>query len=415
MDTQFVGPAGLTYQQRPHRGLADLVHNAAHRHPLGPGGIHNVLLGLFRLSDLEQAQDHMELIHKFMGIGPHSLHHMLHARQIIRHTGQLGAVAEDAHRTGQRSILIQRHPVSQHPNLFQRVHTHVILRLAGAEDAVQRGTGIDLMEGPAYGSLPVNGEHLRRRLVEKNHLLLCIDGQDALLKRVQDILPLVEPAGKGVRLITHQRLLDAAGQAHGQQRTQHCRHHTHRQQAKHRVQTHQSHAAEVDSYNDEADHFPRLVPHRGIGGVVRAHGPGLIGGVGGLTGQRRLLGRPHIGGADQGAVRHIEQFGLGVPHQDQVNIGSTAGGFVQIIGQLLYSTLPLQGLLDHRYLGQNGRGIEQIVVKSRLFTAQGKIEGTAYGKSNGYDDNHQVHPHQSGTDGGSGLCGHRHPPPLLPV
>ena len=52
---------------------------------------------LFRLSNLEETQDHMEFIEKFVGIGPHGVHHMAYAGEIVGHAGELGSVAEDAH------------------------------------------------------------------------------------------------------------------------------------------------------------------------------------------------------------------------------------------------------------------------------------------------------------------------------
>ena len=203
------------------------------------------------------------------------------------------------------------------------------------------------MQRMAQGGLPVHGEHLRRSGIEVDHLLFPIDGQDTLLQRVQNILPLVELLSEGIRLIAVQGAFDAAGQLHGQQAAQHRRHHTHRQQPQGGTQPHHGHAAEVDAHNDKTDDRSLLIPHGSIGGVVRAHGAGLIKGIGVSSLQGTGLSGTRVGRADEGPVGHIEQSGLGVPHQDQVDVRCTLRGLIQIVGQLLCRTCPLQSLPEH--------------------------------------------------------------------
>ena len=225
----------------------------------------------------------------------------------------------------------------------------------------------------------------------------------------------MELPGKGVRFIAHQGALDAAGQPHGQQAAQHRRHHAHSQQPQGGTQPHQGHTAEIDPHDDKADHFPRLIPHRGIGGVVGAHGAGFVGGIGGGSRQGIGLGDAGIGRAYEGPVGHVDQGGLGVPHQNQVDVRRPGRGLVQIIGQFLHGICPLQGFPEQGHPGEDGGRVEQIVVQRPLLTAQGEIEGPRQREGNGHNDDDEIHPHEPGADGSRGLYGHEDPPPLLSV
>ena len=118
----------------------------------------------------------MELVHKFMGIGPHGVHHVPHPGEVVGQTGHFGAVAENAHRAGEAAILIQGQPVGEYPDIFEGAHTDIVLRLSGAQDPVQRGAGIDGMEGFAHHPLLIQREHLGCGGIEKDDGLLPVNG-----------------------------------------------------------------------------------------------------------------------------------------------------------------------------------------------------------------------------------------------
>ena len=119
------------------------------------------------------------------------------------------------------------------------------------------------------------------------------------------------------------------------------------------------HAAEVHADNDKADDVAVVVPDGGVGGVLRAHGAGLVGGVGGGPCQGIGLGGAGVGGVHQIVVRGVEQVGLGVAHQYEVNVPGVLGGLIQKLRQLLGGALPLQGLLNQVNPGENGGGVDQ--------------------------------------------------------
>ena len=262
------------------------------------------------------------------------------------------------------------------------------------------------MEVTAQGGRAVQREHLRRRIVEEDDRLVAVDGQNAFLQGVQDVLALEKLAGKGVGLIAQQGLLDAAGEALGQQRAQDGRHNAHGDETKRGAQSHRRHAAEVDPHDDKADHAARLVPDGGVGRVVRAHGSGLVGGVGGSPSQSFRLRRAGVGGTDEGPVRHIEEGGAGVAHQDQIDVRGVENGVIQVIGQLVNGQLSLEGLLEHGYLGENGGRVEEVVVQSGLLTAQGEVERAHQGEGDGHHHDHKAQMDQLGADGRLCLCVH---------
>ena len=98
VDAQLRGAAGLAHQKGGHSGVLDLAHDPADRLVVDLGDVQDVLLRLLHLPQLDHTQDDVELVDELVGIGPHGLHQMAHAGELLRHGGGLGAVLEDGHR-----------------------------------------------------------------------------------------------------------------------------------------------------------------------------------------------------------------------------------------------------------------------------------------------------------------------------
>ncbi len=49
------------------------------------------------LPQLDEAQDHVELVGELVGVGPQGLHDVLDPGEVLGQLGDLGAVAEDGH------------------------------------------------------------------------------------------------------------------------------------------------------------------------------------------------------------------------------------------------------------------------------------------------------------------------------
>ena len=111
----------------------------------------------------------------------------------------------------------------------------------------------------------VQREHLSGRGIEKDDLAVPVNGQNAFLQCIQNVLPLVEPFGQRIRLIAQQGLLDAPGQAQRQQGTQNCGQRTHEDQAQGGSYGHLGHAAQIDPYDHKADDVSIGVQNGGIG------------------------------------------------------------------------------------------------------------------------------------------------------
>ena len=93
----------------------------------------------------------------------------------------------------------------------------VVFRLSGGEQAGQKGVWIELLQRPAQhvGEL-LCVEQAQPRGIDIDHSRIFVDGDDALLQGLQNVLPLVEHLSEGVRLIAQQGVLDGAGQVAGQ-------------------------------------------------------------------------------------------------------------------------------------------------------------------------------------------------------
>ena len=357
----------------------------------------------------------MELVHEFVGIGPHGIHHVPHAGEVVGQPGHLSPVAEDAHRPCQSAVFIQGQAVSQHPHVLEGLHAHVVLRPPGAQNAVQGGRGVDGVEGAAHGGLRRQGEHLGCGGVEKDDTPFPVDGQNPLLQGLQNVLPLVEAPGEGVWFVAHQGALDAPGQPQGQQGP-HCRRQrTDGRQAQGGGQRHMGQAAQVEPHGHKADYRPGFVPDGGVGRVVGAHWTAVVKGIGLRPCQGAGLGGASVAAADKAAVWRIAEHAFRVSHQNQIDIRGAGGGRVQKVGQLVCGYLPQQGLPHEGHLGENGCGVKQILVQGLPLGPQGDVEGAGQGKGHRDGDDNQAQPHELGADGTPGLVGHGQCASFFPV
>ena len=183
------------------------------------GDVQNVLFRLIHLAQLDHAQDNVELIDELVGIGPHGFHQVAHTGELLRHGGGLSAVLENGYRAYDLVVLPNGHSVGQGGLAAGDVlEVDVVLRLSGGEQTGQQGVRIELLQRPAqYVRESLRVEQVQPRGIDIDYIRVFIDGDDALLQGLQNVLPLVEHLPEGVRFIAQQGLLDRTGQVAGQE------------------------------------------------------------------------------------------------------------------------------------------------------------------------------------------------------
>ena len=276
LDAQLGGPAGLAHQQGGHRRVLDLVHHPAHRLVVDLRHVQDILLRLLHPVQLNEAQDGVELVDEFVGIGPHGLHQVAAAGEGLGQVGHLGAVPEHRHRPHDLPVLPNGHPVGQ--NLLAARHLlqmDIVLRLSGGEQAGQLGGGVDLQQGPPQHLSGVLGpEHPQARGVHIGDHAVPVDGQNALVQGLQNVLPLVEELAEHVGLIAHKGVLDGPRQVPGEEQAHSGGQEGEDGEAGHRVDDRPVDAAHPDAHRDKTQQLPLLVRHRGQGPVLQLRDPG---------------------------------------------------------------------------------------------------------------------------------------------
>ena len=151
----------------------------------------------------------------------------------------------------------------------------VVLRLSGGEQAGQLGGGVDLPQGPAQHILSgLGAEHPQAGGVHIGDHAVPVDGQDALVQGLQNVLPLVEELAEHVGLIAHEGVLDGPRQVPGEDQAHPGSQKGEDGEAGHRVDDRLVDAAHPDAHRDKAQQLSRLVRHRGQGPVLQLGDPG---------------------------------------------------------------------------------------------------------------------------------------------
>ena len=212
----------------------------------------------------------MELVHKLVGVGPHGLHHVLHAGEILRQTGHLRAVAVDGHRPHHLPILPDGQAVGEHPAAGEGVDAHVVLRPPGFQQTAQGGGAVQLRYGPPdSGLLPVKAEELPSCLIHIDDLSAAVDGHDPLLERLQHYLLAAEELPEVIGLIAHEALLDPPRHPAGEQDPQKARRGGHQEKLQNGVPEQHPKAAGVDPHCHKAHHGAILPADRHKGAPLR--------------------------------------------------------------------------------------------------------------------------------------------------
>ena len=392
VDAQLRGAAGLAHQKGGHSGVLDLAHDPADRLVVDLGDVQDVLLRLLHLPQLDHTQDDVELVDELVGIGPHGLHQMAHAGELLRHGGGLGAVLEDGHRAHDLVVLPDGHPVGQGGLAAGNVlEVDVVFRLSGGEQAGQQGIGIELLQRPAqYVGGLLRVEKAQARGVDIDHICVLVDGDDALLQGLQNVLALVEHLAEGVRLIAQQGLLDGAGQIAGQHQGDAGGQESQDGEATHGVQHDLVDAAHPDAHGYKAQQGAVQIMDRGEGAVLRAGDAGACVHLGQLPTQDRerihiRVDRPHKGG-----VRAVPDDAVVVGHHDGVNVLDPGDGPVQVVGEHR-AVRPVGQKIGHiRRLGQHLGGIHQVAVQVLILHAQGEQQGGGHAQDRGGQDQEQA-------------------------
>ena len=289
-------------------------------------------------------------------------------------------------------VLPDGHPVGQGGLAAGNVlEVDVVFRLSGGEQAGQQGIGIELLQRPAqYVGGLLRVEKAQARGVDIDHICVLVDGDDALLQGLQNVLALVEHLAEGVRLIAQQGLLDGAGQIAGQHQGDAGGQESQDGEATHGVQHDLVDAAHPDAHGYKAQQGAVQIMDRGEGAVLRAGDAGACVHLGQLPPQDRerihiRVDRPHKGG-----VRAVPDDAVVVGHHDGVNVLDPGDGPVQVVGEHR-AVRPVGQKIGHiRRLGQHLGGIHQVAVQVLILHAQGEQQGGGHAQDRGGQDQEQA-------------------------
>ena len=101
----------LADEQGGDRRIVNAVADIINRLHAGLCDTQHIFLGALGLAQLQQTENDMQLIRKFMGIGAQRFYNVLYAGEILRELGRLGAVAENGNRALNFSVAVQRNAV----------------------------------------------------------------------------------------------------------------------------------------------------------------------------------------------------------------------------------------------------------------------------------------------------------------
>ena len=137
-DAQLCRTIRLADQQRRNRRLPNTLRNIADRVRTRLRQMQHILLRLLVLAQLQQTEDHMQLVGKLMRIRPQRTDYVLHAGQILRQPRDLGPVAENSDNTLHLAVPPERHTVGNDRNMLDGLQTDVVFAFAGLQHARHR-------------------------------------------------------------------------------------------------------------------------------------------------------------------------------------------------------------------------------------------------------------------------------------
>ena len=289
---------------------------------------------------------------------------MLYAGQILRQPCDLGAVAENSDRAFDLPVAPERHAVGYDRNVLDGFQTDVVLAFSGLHDARDGRTRIDRPERLSERITRADAEDVRRRTVDIGDRAVRINGQQALVERVEDIHALQKQLTERIRLIAEQFLLDMIGEAHAEQTAD-----TEREQGDQTVeQQHAQHrpaiGAQIQTRHYDAERLSVFIAHHGVGAAVGAlrH---LIAGK-----QRYLLtvqaadrigpqGRQHGRlSFTGGEIVEYQRSALYVIYAEHIHRGDAPDGTFEI----LLCGIGLDRIRQERRVGRHLRGVGQQLI-----------------------------------------------------
>ena len=385
--------AAFADQQRRHRRLGDAGGDLPCRKRARLGQLQNVFLGPLGFAQLQQPQDHMQLVHELVGVGAHRLHDVLHAGQLAGQAGDLGAVAEDRHRPHDAPVAPDRHPVGQNAHMAQRFQADVVLSLLGAQHLRDGGLGVHLGQRAAQHGVLVKREHLGRRAVDVHNVRVAVDGQQPLVQGVQQLHAAQKQIAEGVRLIPQQPAFDAAGQLQAQQCADAQRRqadaHKHRQ----RAQRHRADGLQIQPGQHVAGHRAVRAAHGGHGAVVGAQrGLGVVqqhlAALGQAAAQFGVQCRqPRAAVPARYDVGIVYRLALRVVHGKQVDALDALHRAQGVFLQLLRVAVPVQG----QRIGRGLHGGGQRVVAHALLLRKAQPQPGAGGQDHRHQNAQHAH------------------------